>query len=54
MKSNLGETAEKMNRMMGFGPVLLNASQVVGPAAANRSRAGAHGATFSTKTALSR
>ena len=28
--TNLGETAEKMNRMMGFGPVLLNASQVVG------------------------
>ena len=27
---NLGETAVKMNRMMGFGPVLLNASQVVG------------------------
>ena len=27
---DLGETAEKMNRMMGFGPVLLNASQVVG------------------------
>jgi len=26
----LGETAVKMNRMMGFGPVLLNASQVVG------------------------
>ena len=28
--TNLGDTAEKMNRMMGFGPVLLNASQVVG------------------------
>ena len=28
--SDLGETAVKMNRMMGFGPVLLNASQVVG------------------------
>ena len=27
---NLGEAAVKMNRMMGFGPVLLNASQVVG------------------------
>jgi hypothetical protein len=27
---DLGATAEKMNRMMGFGPVLLNASQVVG------------------------
>ena len=27
---NLGEVAVKMNRMMGFGPVLLNASQVVG------------------------
>ena len=27
---DLGETAVKMNRMMGFGPVLLNASQVVG------------------------
>mgnify|MGYP006176013223 CR=1 FL=1 len=27
---DLGETANKMNRMMGFGPVLLNASQVVG------------------------
>ena len=27
---DLEETAEKMNRMMGFGPVLLNASQVVG------------------------
>lgn len=29
-KTNLGETAAKMNRMMGFGPVLLNSSQVVG------------------------
>ncbi len=29
-KSNLGETAVKLNRMMGFGPVLLNASQVSG------------------------
>ena len=28
--NDLGETAEKLNRMMGFGPVLLNASQVVG------------------------
>ena len=28
--TNLGDNAEKMNRMMGFGPVLLNASQVVG------------------------
>jgi len=28
--TDLGETAVKMNRMMGFGPVLLNASQVVG------------------------
>ena len=27
---DLGETAVKMNRMMGFGPVLLNSSQVVG------------------------
>ena len=27
---NLGETAEKLNRMIGFGPVLLNSSQVVG------------------------
>jgi len=27
---NLGETAVKLNRMMGLGPVLLNASQVVG------------------------
>ncbi|MDC0037385.1 DUF4856 domain-containing protein [Alphaproteobacteria bacterium] len=27
---NLGETAAKLNRMMGLGPVLLNASQVVG------------------------
>ena len=29
-KINLGETAVKMNRMIGFGPVLLNASQVTG------------------------
>ena len=29
-KNNLGETAVKMNRMMGFGPVLMNASQVTG------------------------
>ena len=29
-KNNLGETAVKLNRMMGFGPVLLNSSQVVG------------------------
>jgi hypothetical protein len=29
-KVNLGETAVKMNRMIGFGPVLLNASQVTG------------------------
>ena len=29
-KNNLGETAVKMNRMMGFGPVLMNSSQVVG------------------------
>ena len=29
-KRNLGETAAYMNREMGFGPVLLNASQVVG------------------------
>jgi len=28
--NNLGETAVKLNRMMGLGPVLLNASQVVG------------------------
>ena len=28
--NDLGEIAVKMNRMMGFGPVLLNASQVVG------------------------
>ena len=27
---NLGETAVKLNRMMGLGPVLLNSSQVVG------------------------
>ncbi len=29
-KNNLGETAVKLNRMMGYGPVLMNASQVVG------------------------
>ena len=29
-KNNLGETAVKLNRMMGHGPVLMNASQVVG------------------------
>ena len=28
-KENLGETAVKLNRMMGYGPVLMNASQVV-------------------------
>ena len=28
--NNLGETGEKLNRMMGFGPVLLNSSQVIG------------------------
>tara|TARA_Y100000590_G_scaffold130362_1_gene148910 strand:+ start:548 stop:1921 length:1374 start_codon:yes stop_codon:yes gene_type:complete len=28
--NNLGETAVKLNRMMGLGPVLLNSSQVVG------------------------
>tara|TARA_B100000700_G_scaffold308506_1_gene386308 strand:- start:289 stop:1662 length:1374 start_codon:yes stop_codon:yes gene_type:complete len=28
--NNLGETAAKLNRMMGLGPVLLNSSQVVG------------------------
>ncbi|MEM8971613.1 MAG: DUF4856 domain-containing protein [Pseudomonadota bacterium] len=28
-KSNLGETATKLNRLIGFGPILLNASQVV-------------------------
>ena len=28
--NDLGKTAEKINRMMGFGPVLLNSSQVVG------------------------
>jgi hypothetical protein len=27
---DLGETAAKLNRMIGFGPVLLNSSQVVG------------------------
>ena len=27
---NLGETATKLNRLIGFGPVLLNASQVTG------------------------
>jgi len=29
-KNNIGETAVKLNRMMGFGPVLLNSSQVTG------------------------
>ena len=29
-KDNLGETATKLNRMMGHGPVLMNSSQVVG------------------------
>lgn len=29
-KKNLGETAVKMNRLIGFGPVLMNASQVTG------------------------
>ena len=29
-KGNLGETAVKLNRLIGFGPVLLNASQVTG------------------------
>ena len=29
-KENLGETAVKLNRMMGYGPVLMNSSQVVG------------------------
>jgi len=29
-KNNLGETAVKLNRMMGYGPVLMNSSQVVG------------------------
>ena len=29
-KNNLGETAAKLNRMMGYGPVLMNSSQVVG------------------------
>lgn len=28
-KKNLGETATRINRLIGFGPVLLNASQVV-------------------------
>lgn len=28
-KSNLGETATRLNRMIGFGPLLLNKSQVV-------------------------
>lgn len=28
-KDNLGETATRLNRLIGFGPVLLNASQVV-------------------------
>ena len=29
-KNNLGETALKINRLIGFGPVLMNASQVTG------------------------
>ncbi|MBT6097769.1 MAG: DUF4856 domain-containing protein, partial [Marinovum sp.] len=29
-KKNLGETAVKMNRLIGYGPVLMNASQVTG------------------------
>ena len=29
-KDNLGETAVKLNRLIGFGPVTLNASQVTG------------------------
>jgi hypothetical protein len=29
-KSNLGETAVKLNRLTGYGPVLMNASQVTG------------------------
>ena len=29
-KENLGETAVKLNRLIGFGPILLNASQVTG------------------------
>ena len=29
-KNNVGETAVKLNRMMGHGPVLMNASQVIG------------------------
>ena len=29
-KSNLGETAVKLNRLTGIGPVLMNASQVTG------------------------
>ena len=29
-KNNLGETAVSLNRMMGYGPVLMNSSQVVG------------------------
>ena len=29
-KSNLGETAVKLNRLTGMGPVLMNASQVTG------------------------
>lgn len=29
-KKNLGETALKLNRLIGFGPVLMNASQVTG------------------------
>ena len=29
-KFNLGETATKLNRMIGMGPLLMNASQVTG------------------------
>ena len=29
-KNNLGQTATKLNRMMGFGPLMPNLSQVVG------------------------
>ncbi|MBT4871027.1 MAG: DUF4856 domain-containing protein, partial [Marinovum sp.] len=29
-KKNLGEAAVKMNRLIGYGPVLMNASQVTG------------------------
>lgn len=29
-KKNLGESAVKMNRLIGYGPVLMNASQVTG------------------------